>query len=842
MIKASATEKHLARIAELEAELAFYKEAYKSALSNDSGEHTKTNRNSGDLNALISSLQDIVFEIDQSDRILNVWTLDESLLFISKDKFLGKTITEATYGLFGNLFEKVLNQVRITHSTQRIEYPSPEPSKWWSAMFSPIIVDGIQSGKVVCVIRDITELKQTQHALQQSERRLRQIIDLVPHFIFAKDAEGKFLLVNEAIANAYGTTIENLLGKTDADFNPAKAEVNQFLQADSDVIKSGKSKLIPEENFTDSAGNKRILRTIKIPFKLIEGSDAVLGVSTEITEQKRYEEALIDSEERLKLAMESAKEGLWDWNLETSEVFASEDIYKILEYDPPGPENQGLNWMELIHPEDYERVRNIFTSDIPSPGYLHCEYRLKSYKSGWIWVLNKSRIFRREFTGKATRVIGIITDITERRINEKALQESERQLKEQNEEYQSINEILNDTNQRILEINLELLLAKEKAEESDHLKSAFLANISHEIRTPMNGILGFSELLKNSNITDEQFETYVNIINVNGQQLLSIIDDVIDISKIEAGQIKITNKETMISELLDNLYNFYLPAISEKKLKFIVRSELPAQASIYTDPVRLKQILNNLISNAIKFTSEGQIEVIVRHDNKNCLFSVRDTGIGISSENFGLIFERFRQIESGNSRQYGGTGLGLSISKSLVNILGGKIWVESSPNKGSDFIFAIPFNTKISGMTELDSDLPSSPLPETEDEKLVIMIAEDEESNYLYLKELLSSYPVTLIRARNGKEAIEIVRAGQRINLILMDIKMPLIDGYEAATEIKKINSNIPIIAQTAYAMSDDKNKALKSGCDDYISKPIRKDILMEKIQIFIPIEGTSLK
>ncbi|HBX52835.1 MAG TPA: hypothetical protein DEH02_17355 [Bacteroidales bacterium] len=425
----------------------------------------------------------------------------------------------------------------------------------------------------------------------------------------------------------------------------------------------------------------------------------------------------------------------------------------------------------------------------------------------------------------------LVIEIQIREKVEKDLIEKERKLKMQNEEYLSLNEELKESYNRIEDINKELKKEKEKTEESDRLKSAFLANISHEIRTPMNGILGFAELLKDPGFSATEKKEFIELIQSSGNQLLSIINDVIDISKIEAGQVSVQLLETNINYLLEDVIRFYEPASRTKKIEIELQKYCQdAESFCITDEVKLRQILMNLAGNSIKFTSEGKVSIGYTKEKGKFIFFVKDTGIGISPENHKNIFNRFWQAPNSNGKIYGGTGLGLSVSKSLVEALGGNIWLSSAEGKGTDFYFSIPTNMPV---PETENKAQESKII-TEKSKDIkgktIIVAEDEEINFLYIKKLLTCQDMNVLWAKNGKEAIELLELHKETDLILMDIKMPVMDGYEAARIIRSTNMNIPIIAQTAYNMSENKTKALSAGCNDYLTKPLSKEILIQKI------------
>jgi signal transduction histidine kinase/ActR/RegA family two-component response regulator len=368
---------------------------------------------------------------------------------------------------------------------------------------------------------------------------------------------------------------------------------------------------------------------------------------------------------------------------------------------------------------------------------------------------------------------------------------------------------------------------REKAERSDKLKSAFLANMSHEIRTPMNSILGFSQLLE-TDITEEERKEYIKIINDSGIYLLQLIEDIIDISKIEAGQLEIFPKRFPIKELFDEMKAIFMQQlIKQGKENILIEYDLPDKdLLITTDKVRLKQILTNLLSNAVKFTEKGSITFGCKVEKGTIRFFVKDTGTGIDPLFHKEIFERFMKVESRSpDKIYRGTGIGLSISKNLVTLLQGTIWVESVPGSGSTFYFTLPY--KYEKLEGKQGYLPYEEAKGMRWEGKTILIAEDENTNYYFLRELLKRTGVNILHAENGEEAVRLTKEQPGISLVLMDLKMPVMDGFDATRLIKMYNRRIPIIAQTAYAMEGDEEKSRRAGCDEYIAKPIRKENLL---------------
>jgi len=377
----------------------------------------------------------------------------------------------------------------------------------------------------------------------------------------------------------------------------------------------------------------------------------------------------------------------------------------------------------------------------------------------------------------------------------------------------------------------QLIRAKELAEENDRLKSAFLANMSHEIRTPMNGIMGFTDLLRASDLTDKIRQEYLDIIKMSGDRLLNIINDIIDISKIESGQMKVFISRTDINEQIETIFNFFRPEAEAKGIHLAFKNSLPSdKAVLKTDREKIYAILTNLVKNAIKFTHKGFIEFGYNSKGKYLEFFVKDTGMGIRTDQREIIFERFRQGTESLTRNYEGTGLGLSISKAYVEMLDGKIWFESDPGKGSVFYFTIPYNHEPASETIIPEPVKSK----SENHKiksLVILIAEDDEPSEMFITNIVEPFGKKILSVRTGTKAVYACRNNPDIDLVLMDIKMPEMDGLEATHQIRQFNKDVIIIAQTAFGLKGDKERALEAGCNDYISKPVDSSLLMLLLQ-----------
>jgi signal transduction histidine kinase/CheY-like chemotaxis protein len=398
---------------------------------------------------------------------------------------------------------------------------------------------------------------------------------------------------------------------------------------------------------------------------------------------------------------------------------------------------------------------------------------------------------------------------------------------------ENLEELVRQRTRELEESNIQLIKAKDKAEESDRLKTAFLSNMSHEIRTPMNAIVGFSYLLREKGLSSQTRNHYIDIITAKGNLLMHIINDIIDISKVEAGEIDITISACNIDEMMNDLYSTFAGVLESAQKTHIELKLIPSEKDeniiTLTDPYRLKQILTNLLDNATKFTHKGFVEfgynLIPEEDPKEIKFFVRDSGIGISEENTEFIFTRFRQIDESHTREYGGTGLGLSISKKLVELLGGSLELESVFGTGSTFLFSIPYEPV---------EINSQTITKHEDNNKTynwnnktILIVEDNYPGFVLLQNHLKHTKAKLIHVSNGIDAVNICKSKPDIDLVLMDIQLPEMNGFEATAIIKKHRKDLPVIAETAYAMAENALQAKKAGCDDFLTKPIVKDKLL---------------
>ena len=652
-------------------------------------------------------------------------------------------------------------------------------------------------------IMDITERKQAELTLKNDKLLLRTVIENIPDSIYIKDLYGRKTLVNSAEMRYAGVRTESeIIGKDDFDIYPKELAEN-FFADDKSVLLTGIPILNREEFLFDENQEKRWLLTSKIPMRDANHQIiGLLGIGRDITEIKHAEFKLIESKEKAEesefFLKESQKVGLigsyktdfisgfWKSSETLDLIFGINEKY----------DRSIIGWLNIVHPEEQDSLNDYLINEIiGKKTSFDKEYRIvriNDNQTRWVHGYGATTF---DNTGKIIQMIGTIQDITEQKINE-----------------------------------FELIGAKEKAEESDRLKSAFLANMSHEIRTPMNGILGFADLLKEPRLTSEDQKEYIDLIETSGKRMLNIINDIVDISKIESGQMKVNITQSNINDQIKYIYAFFKPEVEQKGLQiFYKNSLLTSESLIKTDQEKVFAILTNLVKNAIKYSNSGDIDFGYILKGKYLEFFVKDQGIGIPLSKQEIIFERFIQAETGDKRAFQGAGLGLAISKNYVEMLGGKIWVVSEPAKGSTFYFTLPYNTPKNEKIIIDIESKSE-YTDNQHIKLKILIAEDDYSSELLISKLLKKIDSELLIVRSGIEAVEAVINDPKIDLILMDVQMPEMSGYEATRRIREFNKEVIIIAQTAYGLLRDRELALEAGCNDYIAKPIHEDELISLI------------
>lgn len=715
----------------------------------------------------------------------------ETIPLLSEDKLLSKLLSTALEGedFRIDLFSIIKDNVQFYFEIRAFQ---------------------VEPRMAVVILTDISQLMKEREQLELSEQKFRTVITENPMVFFMLDKNGIF-------------TLSEGLGLAKLGLKPGQVvglSVFDVYRDFPEIIESSKKSLNGLSVKLDLKVGDIYFNTVFTPvFDENNKVKNVLGVAYDITSRINAEMEVEQKSDELERYFNNSLDLLCIADLQGYLRKVNPEWTNLLGYS--ADELEGKRFFDFIHPDDIEST-NFAIKELSDRGrVLNFTNRYITKQGDYRWIEWRSFL-------DSNLVYAVARDITERRFAEEQIIENDRKLKEQNEEYIALNEELSESNQRIREINEKLIEATEKAQESDRLKSSFLANMSHEIRTPMNGIVGFCQLLKQTNNVDEQVTKYCDIIATSSNQLLAIINDIIDISKIEAGQVSLSHEPVSIMDVVERTTAIFSALANQKNVALRINSEIDSRLVILSDQTKIAQILSNLVNNAIKFTKQGFVEVGVNENSKHLKIWVRDTGIGIAKENQDLIFDRFRQIEEANPNSMKGTGLGLSISKSLVEMLGGEIWVDSDIGKGAKFTFTIP---NIKAMEELDNVKQYDEMPEKFDfEGVTILLAEDDNINKLLLRRALESANAKVLLASNGAEAVEILKGNNSIRIVLMDIKMPVMDGLEATQLIKSTNPRIPIVAQTAYALPDERKRAIEAGCDAYLTKPINITVLYKTI------------
>lgn len=562
----------------------------------------------------------------------------------------------------------------------------------------------------------------------------------------------------------------------------------------------------------------RCFDIIAQPYRDVDGTLCKLEIIQDVTEKHRMQQLLGESEKRLAYALAVTGEGVWDWNLSSNTVRHNDQWGQILGLCDVPDDHSVEFFSKLIHPEDFSLVMARVQSAIENDKPYQSEHRMLRPSGEIIYVMDRGEVVERDKTGKALRMIGSIANITQRKRDEAALRQ-----------------------------------AKEDAESANIAKSRFLATMSHELRTPMNGILGMAQLLASGPITKEECHDYAGTILQSGQSLLTLLNDILDLSKIEAGKLVLEDGLVAPADILQETDALFAGSAHSKGLVLHTRWHGPARQHYRGDPHRLQQMLGNLVSNAIKFTAHGEIRVEARQwteEGKPAMveFAVSDTGIGIPADKQTMLFQPFSQADSSTTRQFGGTGLGLSIVRSLAQMMEGEVGVTSTPGEGSCFWFRVCLAVVDAGEmceeltdgNELHKEVSAVGISLSQLTGRVLVV-EDNSSNQMIIGTILKQMGIQTLMAGNGLMAIERVMAeADQIDVILMDIRMPELDGFGAterirAWEIAQKRTPIPIIALTADAFPEVQARCQVVGMDDYLSKPINIAALASVLTKWLP-------
>ncbi len=719
-------------------------------------------------------LDDILGINHDYDKSVNGWAsvIHPEWRQIMVDYFINEVLGKKTK------FDKEYKIIRLNSNDER----------WVHGLGELVFNEMNQPIKMIGTIRDITKRIEAEEALKDSEVKYRELVENFPDAI-AIYVEEKIAFVNkECLHLLAASNAEELIGKS----------VIQFVHPDyrSLVIDRMKKTAtegivlpIAEEKFVRLDGCEVYVEVKAVPIRF-GNKPAVQLIVRDITERRHVEKTLQNERLLLRTLIDNIPDSIY-----SKDLACRKTLVNLAELRFMGANSEA----EVFGKDDFDfypkELAEMFFADDQSviqsgKPILNREEYILDEGGQKRWLLS-SKLPLRDKDDQIIGLVGIGRDITERKLAEE-----------------------------------KLIIAKEKADESNRLKTAFLNNISHEIRTPFNGILGFLSIIQHEVLTSSERDEYISIINQSAERLMNTINDIVEISQIQTGQMKLNTSETNIKKLIRKLSDRFKPNAESKGLKFTINNSLPDNIEcIYTDSIKLNTILTNLIGNAIKFTNTGSIDFCIRMMADYLEFSVKDTGIGIPAYKHQAIFERFMQADVSNTRQFEGSGLGLSIAKAYLEMLGGKIWVESEEGKGSRFYFSIPFMAEPEKKIDRKQDVLAF-TTENKIKHLKILIAEDDQISDLLLTRTLKTISPEVLHAKTGIDAIESCQNNPDIDLVLMDIKMPEMDGYEATRQIRQFNKDVIIIAQTAFGMAGDREKAMVAGCNDFITKPISLSLL----------------
>jgi PAS domain S-box-containing protein len=823
----------------------------------------------------------------------------------------------------GKLSENWLSDFKSQNeSSAEYRFIKPDNSIIWVMGKAVPELIGNELAGYIGTITDITERKKAEEELLESETKYRQLITHSPDGIFIVDLSGKFLSANKTICESLNYTEEELLSMNIWDIVPEKFH-SVHKQRLVSIMNGESTKVSIEYDVIGKNGIRYSVEVLSVPFYKGNKLVGFQGIAHDISERKKKDKVLRESESSLRNAQEIAKMGSWEWDMVTQKDKWSNNFYAILGYSLSGVEPGFELFRSRIHPDDVYLLDEIHAKILMDRLPVNNELRLIQADGTIKWIQNN--VIPVIEDDRLVKLKGATIDITERKLMEKILQEREEKYRLIFENVQdlyyetsmagtilevspsiellskgqyrredlignSMYDFFSDPKEREALLNIlrergfvsdfeitlrnrngvsipcsissklildangnpekiigsmrditdrkntsdALLFAKEKAEASDNLKTEFLNNISHEVRTPLNGILGFAEIISQTDLSEEDKRESISMLHESSDRLLNTITNYVDISLLTSGNMSVHKKDFIPGMILNKIYNNYKSICSIRNLELVLKNlDHTGDFSINSDPEIIHKIISHLLNNAIKFTKKGSITFGYNLHEGEVEFFVKDTGLGIGAKSIDIIFDNFVKEDHGASVFTEGSGLGLSIAKGMAEVIGGKIRVESTVGVGSCFYFTVP----VTKYSEISHSGTSGRERKKIKDRNLILVAEDDETNFFYLSTLLTRKTgVTVLHASNGREAIELLKANPGIILIFMDMKMPDIDGFEATRQIKLIRKDVPVIAITAYAMSGDEERVLAAGCDGYLSKPISKKKLMEKMEEFVKV------
>lgn len=631
------------------------------------------------------------------------------------------------------------------------------------------------------------ELKVSDHLFQTAFETSSEGMCLV-------SPEGNFLRVNERMCQIFGYENDQILGLTFMDVTHPD-DLRSSMNYAKKLISGELSRIRFEKRYVDKKGNSFWAQVSSSLVRNV-AEEPVYFVTTilDISKRKQAEIALARSEERLQLALDASSIALWDFYPITGDVYFSPSWFTLLGYESDEFPQTYETWRDLLHPEDVENAEGAVLDHIQSGLPLRIEFRMKTKDGSWKWILSRGQVVEKNASGHAVRMTGTHTDISKRK-----------------------------------EAELELVRAKEQAEAASRVKNEFLANMSHEIRTPLNGVMGMLQLVQFTELDGEQGE-YVSTALNSSKHLMRILSDILDLAKVEAGTLEISRAEFKVAPVVQTVIGSFMDLATSKGLKLHCEIDENVPPVLVGDSVRIRQILFNLVGNAVKYTNAGEVRLEVyllpnnpRKDALNLHIAVADTGIGIPDDKLGVIFDSFTQVDGSYTRRYGGAGLGLAIVKRLASILESSVHICTEEGVGTEVHMTLPVT--LPHDESVTTDIAPLSLRSGDQTEHKILVVEDDRVNMIAVTRLLEKLGYKTAQASNGEEALKVMQ-NEKLSCVLMDIQMPVMDGLEATRlvrtgKIENVPQNIPIIALTAHAMAEHRQKFIEAGMDDYIAKPV---------------------
>jgi len=783
--------------------------------------------------SIFEAAADAIFIADaESGLILDANEAASRLMLLPIEKIIGLHQSQ----LHPSDIEKISKESFLQHKEELINEKQANPIRNWllrsdgsRLMVEVLASDVTYKGKkcLMGLFRDVTERTKTEELLQQTTLTYQNIFNTLTEAIYILDGAGTFIEVNKGAELMYGYAREELIGQSPQTVAaPGLNNMEEIQQLMEEVFITN----IPAhfEFWATRSNGDIFLKDVIVNKGKYFDKDVLIATARDITQRKRDEDS---------------QQVLYEIARASSGISLLEDLFVKVQSEL-GRVIDTTNFFIALYNSDNDTFHRVLFSDEKDE---FVEWKAGDSLSGQVLKSGKTILMNKEEQNRFANennleLLGTVSESwlgVPLVVNKKAVGVMVVQNYRDPEAYDTRSVRLLELMAHELETVIErtniindLIAAKEKAEESERLKSAFLANMSHEIRTPMNGILGFLALLNEPNLEEKTRSEYIDVVRISGDRLLDTINSIIEMSKIESGGSEVRYEDVNIMEIMRFQHSFFKLQTDAKELTLSISEQITGPSAIVkSDRQKIEGTLTNLIRNAIKFTTNGGIEIGNYIEDNSLVFFVRDSGKGIPSNRLEAVFDRFVQADLNISRMHEGSGLGLSIAKGYVEALGGKIWVQSEPGIGSTFSFSIPYKPSIKTAKSVVTS--NNKLNKTL-KGLTILIAEDDEASYKYLELLLKNEGVSLLHTTTGEDTVNAIKANTAISLVLMDIKMPGMDGYEATSIIKKLRPLIPVIAQTAFAFESDKEKALEAGCIDFISKPVKKGILLDMIKKYI--------